>query len=743
MLVKHCYECHSEQEKEQMGGLLLDRQSGWLKGGETTMAVIPGEPQSSLLMEAILYKNENLQMPPEGKLSDVEIKYFEDWIQRGAPGPENDLGDSEFSQLGDQEFLFEQAKQHWAFQPIAKTTPLQVDNAMFNRQPIDQFIFAKMQQQKLTPSRHADPRSMLRRLSYDLTGLPPTAKDVEAFPAKLRENRPQAIQETVDRLIESPAFGEKMARMWLDIARYADTDSRYRPDTKTPHYFPFAFTYRDYVIKAFNADKPFNQFVKEQLAADLMGFAEDAPEQAALGFLAVGPHAGGSTQEEIDDWIDVTSRGLLGLTVACARCHDHKYEPIPTADYYALHGVFNSVDRANPLNEKLQPEVQGYTTDEKSHQDYLKQRQAIAKKIEAAGNKKAGGNNRSIAQKIRETELAALLTYHPAAPARAMVVAEKKKPIEPSIFIRGDASNRGDAVPRRFLKLLDDSQTPFSDKDSGRLELAGKITSPDNPLTARVFVNRVWGMLMGSYLVDAPSNFGLMTAAPAHPELLDWLANDFIENDWSVKHLVRTIVLSNTYLQSSFSLDSNESIDPGNRFYWRANRKHLSIEELRDSMLAVSGVIDLKQFGHSAPLWGEDYTRRRSIYGFINRFNLDPTLRAFDFPTPMQTQSERTESVVATQSLFAMNSAFVLDQAVEITERPEFLAANDDQERIVYLFELILQRPAAPPEISKITRFLELQNRFKSSLKKSPSTAQSWPLVAQSILMSNEFQYLD
>ncbi|MDB4793313.1 PSD1 and planctomycete cytochrome C domain-containing protein, partial [bacterium] len=512
MLVKHCYECHSEQEKEQMGGLLLDRQSGWLKGGETTMAVIPGEPQSSLLMEAILYKNENLQMPPEGKLSDVEIKYFEDWIQRGAPGPENDLGDSEFSQLGDQEFLFEQAKQHWAFQPIAKTTPLQVDNAMFNRQPIDQFIFAKMQQQKLTPSRHADPRSMLRRLSYDLTGLPPTAKDVEAFPAKLRENRPQAIQETVDRLIESPAFGEKMARMWLDIARYADTDSRYRPDTKTPHYFPFAFTYRDYVIKAFNADKPFNQFVKEQLAADLMGFAEDAPEQAALGFLAVGPHAGGSTQEEIDDWIDVTSRGLLGLTVACARCHDHKYEPIPTADYYALHGVFNSVDRANPLNEKLQPEVQGYTTDEKSHQDYLKQRQAIAKKIEAAGNKKAGGNNRSIAQKIRETELAALLTYHPAAPARAMVVAEKKKPIEPSIFIRGDASNRGDAVPRRFLKLLDDSQTPFSDKNSGRLELAGKITSPDNPLTTRVFVNRVWGMLMGSYLVDAPSNFGLMTA---------------------------------------------------------------------------------------------------------------------------------------------------------------------------------------------------------------------------------------
>lgn len=743
LLVKHCYECHSEQEKEQMGGLLLDRQSGWLKGGDTTMAVIPGEPKTSLLMEAILYKNENLQMPPKGKLSDAEIKYFAEWIHRGAPGPENDLGDSAFSQLGDQELLFEQAKEHWAFQPIAKPTPPQVGNALFNRLPIDQFIFSKMQQQKLTPSRHADPRSMLRRLSYDLTGLPPTSKEVEAFPAKLRENRPQAIQETVDRLIESPAFGEKMARMWLDVARYADTDSRYRPDTKTPHYFPFAFTYRDYVIKAFNADKPFNQFVKEQLAADLMGFQKDASEQAALGFLAVGPHAGGSVQEEIDDWIDVTSRGLLGLTVACARCHDHKYEPIPTADYYALHGVFNSVDRANPLNEKLQPEIQGYTADKKSQQDYLKQRKAIDEKIKAAGNSKAKGNNRSVAQKIRETELAALLTYHPAAPARAMVVSEKKKPIEPRIFIRGDASNRGDNVPRKFLQALDESQTPFSDKNSGRLELAEKIASPDNPLTARVFVNRVWGMLMGSYLVDAPSNFGLMTAAPIHSDLLDWLANDFIEHDWSVKHLVRTIVLSNTYLQSSYSIDSNESIDPENRYYWRANRKHLSIEELRDSMLAVSGVIDLKQFGHSAPLWGEEYTRRRSIYGFINRFNLDPTLRAFDFPTPMQTQSERTESVVATQSLFAMNSDFVLDQAVEITNRPKFREANDDQERIEVLFELIFQRPAAAPEINKITRFLELQDRFKASLKKSPATAQSWPLVAQSILMSNEFQYLD
>ncbi len=743
LLVKHCYECHSEQEKEQMGGLLLDRRSGWIKGGDTTSAVIPGEVDSSLLIDAIRYENEDLQMPPDGKLSEPEIKLFEQWVHRGAPGPLKDMGESEFSQLGDQDLLFEQAADHWAFQPISKPTPPEVENALWNRKPIDQFLFAAMQKENLSPARPSDPRSLLRRLSYDLTGLPPSHQEVSAFPAQLRENRQKAIRATIDRLIDSPEFGEHFARMWLDVARYADTDSTYRPDTKTPHYYPFAFTYRDYVIEAFNTDKPFDLFVKEQLAADLMGYASDAPQHAALGFLAVGPHARAAAQEELDDWIDLTSRGLLGLTVACARCHDHKYEPIPTADYYALYGVFASVDRVKPLSEKGLPLLASYKPSAAQEKEYLAQRKVIEKKIKDAGNKTSGGNNRSVAQKIQETELAELLLFHPAAPARAMIVKEKKQPVEPAVFIRGEPSNRGERIPRRFLKILDEKQSPFPAKVSGRLQLAEKIVDPQNPLTARVFVNRVWGRLMGSYLVESPSNFGLQSIPPTHPELLDWLANDFIENGWSIKHLVRTIVLTSAYQQSSLVDANHVELDPQNTFLSRANRKHLSIEQLRDSMLITGGRLDSTRRGHPAPLWGEDYSLRRAIYGYVNRFNLDPTLRAFDFPTPMQSQPRRTESIVATQNLFVLNSPFVLDQAVAITTSEAFQQLSNTRNRTTHLFRKTLQRNPTPPEYTKIERFLESQERFAKSDSKRPPAAQHWALIAQSILMSNEFQYID
>ena len=738
LLIKHCYECHSEEHQERMGGLLLDRSSGWLKGGDTDKAVIPGEPEASLLMKAIQYHDDSLQMPPEGKLSDSEIQLFQSWIKRGAPGPAAEPNETSFSQLGQQDLLFEQAEDHWAFQPLSSSEPPAVDHPLYQRTAIDRFIYRAMNERGLTPTRPADPRTLLRRLSYDLTGLPPTFAEIEQFIKELREHRPTAIESTVERLLASPAFGEKIGRMWLDVARYADTDSRYRPDTKTPHYFPFAFSYRDYVIRSLNADKPFDLFIQEQLAADLMGYDKDAPEQAALGFLAVGPHAGGSNQEEIDDWIDVTTRGVMGLTAACARCHDHKFEPIPTEDYYALYGVFASVDRMNPLNEKGQPELATYQPEDRSQEDYLKQRAEIEEKINEAGSKTAKNNNRSIAQKIRETELAALLTYHPGAPAHAMVVREKKAPVTPFVFIRGEPSNRGEQVSRRFLKVLDPEESPFSKGNSGRLELAHALTSPDNPLTARVFVNRVWGMLMGKYLVESPSNFGVTISPPTHPELLDWLTRDFIEHDWSVKHLVRTIVMTSAYQQSSFVEPEQIEKDTQNLFYSRANRRHLSVEELRDSIAAVAGTLDRTLYGHPVHLWEGGSSVRRTIYGFINRFNLDPTLRAFDFPTPMQTQPGREESVVATQALFSMNSEFVSDQVVQMTEREEFKNEETSEGKTRLLFQFILQRNPTPPEIAKVHRFLELQDRFDERDQRL-----DWPLVAQSLLMSNEFQYLD
>jgi hypothetical protein len=744
LLSKHCYECHSEQAGEQQGGLLLDRQTGWLEGGDRDRAVVPGEPEASLLIKAVRYQDEDLQMPPEYQLADSDVRLLEQWIRRGAPGPRADLGDTQFSRLGDQQYLFAEAKDHWAFQPVKATEPPEVDNPQWKQSAIDRFVFARLAGRNLEPSRGADPRTLIRRLSYDLTGLPPTPEEVEQFIAACEKQRPAAIREAVDRLIASPAFGEHIGRMWLDVARYADTDSFYRPDTRTPHYFPFAFTYRDYVVDAFNSDKPYDQFIREQLAADLMGFPEDSPEIAALGFLAVGPHASRNQQEALDDWIDVTSRGLMGMTAACARCHDHKFEPIPTADYYALRGVFASINRPHPLREDLLPALPGYQASEEDRADYEKKRAAIDKKIAEAGDKTKGGNNKAVAREIRETELAQLLLFHPGAPAHAMIVSDRGQPVTQPIYVRGDPGNRGDVVPRRFLSILDPEHTEFSPDNSGRLDLAERIVSPDNPLTARVFVNRVWGRLLGSHLVETPSDFGLQGARPTHPELLDWLADDFVSHGWSTKRLVRQIVLSRTYAQSGSYRDDASRIDSENRLLWRANRKHLSIEAIRDSLLSVAGRLDRTPRGHAEPLWGEGYTRRRAIYGYVNRFNLDPTLRVFDFPTPMQSQPARGESIVAPQALFTMNSPFVVDQAAAITELPRFTSCKTDEQRAEALFEIVFQRAAAPPEVSRVVKIVELQSRFFPEPAKKKSTFDSpWPLVAQALLMSNEFQYID
>ncbi len=734
LLAERCYRCHSESAKKQRGGLLLDRESGWLKGGDTGKAVVPGEPDASLLIQAIRYKDENLQMPPGKPLAEKEVRLLEAWVKSGAVGPGKVIGETAFSRLGDQKYLFAKAKEHWAFQPVATVKPPDVAVSSWNQHPIDQFVFTELAKRKLTPSERADPRTLIRRLSYDLTGLPPTPEAARKFVKEHRQNPTAAIEKAVDRMLASSAFGEHLGRIWLDVARYADTDSFYRPDTRTPHYFPFAFTYRDYVIKSFNSDKPYDRFLQEQLAADLLG--GDAP-LAALGFLGVAPHANRSQAEALDDWIDVTTRGLLGVTAACARCHDHKYEPIPTEDYYSLRGIFASMNRVHPLDEKNLPIVPGYEADKKDQADYQKKRSVIETKIKKAG----GGRKRGSKQAIRETELAQLLLFHPAAPARAMIVRERRKPAEPVVFVRGDPGNRGSRVPRRFLKILDPHQQPFPEDSSGRLELAEKIASADNPLTARVFVNRVWGFLVGSYLVDTPSDFGLQGSPPTHPQLLDWLASDFMAHDWSVKRLVRNIVLSRTYQQSSAHRAEMAAIDPDNKFLWRANRKRLSIESLRDSLLAVAGKLDGIPFGHPGKLWGEDYSHRRTIYGYINRFNLDPTLRTFDFPSPMATHAGRPETIVPTQALFTLNSRFVIDKAEALTETKRFKSRKSDSERVAALFQAVFQRTPREAEVRRIAKFVQTQ---ESQLQNSKSRIRSpWPLVAQALLMSNEFQYVD
>lgn len=743
VLVEHCYECHSEQAGEQQGGLLLDRQSGWLEGGDTNKAIIPGEPEASLFVAAIRYDDDSLQMPPDGRLEDDQIALLERWISGGAPGPADDMGDTEFSTLGDQDLLFQRARDHWAFQPVQPVNPPPASDPAWDRRPIDRLVYSALSEAGLTPSRRADASTLVRRMFYDLTGLPPTIEDSRRFQVEASIDFERAVDELTDRLIDSPEYGQHIARMWLDVARYADTDSAYRPDTRTPHYFPFAFTYRDYVVDALNADKPFDQFLQEQLAADQMGFSGDDPEVAALGFLAAGPYANRDQGETLDDWIDLTTRGLMGVTVACARCHDHKFEPIPTADYYSLRGIFAAVRRVHPLDEEKQPEIRGYHPSEAERADFQERRAEIEAKIEGAAGKKARNNNRSISEKIRETELAELLLFHPGAPARAMSVSELPKPPPAFVLIRGDAAARGKPVDRHFLSVLDRQQTEFPADSSGRLELAKCIASPENPLTARVLVNRVWGSLIGTYLVATPSDFGLQGSPPTHPELLDYLADDFVKHGWSIKHLVRCIVRSQTYQQSGRHRESAEVIDPRNELLWRANRKRLSIEAIRDSVLAVSGNLDRRVRGRAEKLWGEDYTRRRALYGFINRFNLDPTLRAFDFPAPLQTQPSRGESIVAPQALFTMNSPFVIDQVKTLTQSSEFGACGSDEQRIDFLFQRILGRSPASNELTRTLKLVEFQSRFKKPSRPGRFILSPWPLIAQALIMSNEFQYVD
>lgn len=740
ILVKHCYECHSEQAQTAEGGLLLDRRTGWMNGGDSGKAILPGEPDESLLVLAVR-RTDDLAMPPESSLSDQDVALLTDWVRRGAPGPRNDMGDTEFSRLGDQTYLFDKATEHWAFQPVVASEPPEASDPRWNNSPVDRFLFHAMHQNGLSPSPRAELAALVRRLSYDLTGLPPSPETREVLNSTGHDSAEvdKALDALVDQLLESPAYGEHIGRMWLDVVRYADTDSFYRPDTRTPHYFPFAFTYRDYVIQSFNVDKPFDQFVKEQLAADLMEFEKDAPEQAAIGFLTVGPHANRNQAEAVDDWIDVSTRGLMGLTAACARCHDHKYEPIPTTDYYALHGVFSSVLRVSPIDDSKQPLIRGYEQTEADVADYTDKRAAIEEKITKAGDSKAKGNNRSVAQKIRETEIAELLLFHPGAPVHTMTLRERPRPSSPFVFLRGDPKSRGEPVARRFLTLLDPAAVPFPQESSGRLQLANSIVDPSNPLTARVFVNRVWGSLLGSHLVATPSDFGLQGSRPTHPELLDWLTADFVTNGWSTKRLVKQIVLSQAYQQSSRNRNDMAATDGLNDFLWRANRKRMSIEAIRDSMLAVTGELDRRIGGRAERLWGPNYTRRRTIYGYINRFNLDPTLRAFDFPTPMQTHGARDESIVAPQALFTMNSVFAIDRATALIESGEFQACETDQQRIEYLFSAVYQRKSEPAEVERVVRFLQQQQKFVTGKRTVPPFA----VLAQSLLMSNEFQYVD
>ena len=895
ILTDKCYKCHSVESGKSKGNLTLDTKPGLLKGGDAGPAIVAGSPEKSPLYTALTYEDKDLQMPPSssgGKLSGTQIADIATWIKMGAPDPRTEVAKVKRSGLT------ASARSHWAFQEPGRYAIPNNKNQQWCRTPIDAFILQKLEASGMLPSPDADRETLLRRVSFDLAGLPPTYAETEAF---MNDTSPNAYERVVDRLLASPAYGERWARHWLDTARYADTVGGPRNATRNKQYrYADAWTYRDYVVRSFNEDKPYTDFIIEQLAADkIPGIQPNDSRLAALGFLTVGerfPNA----NDVINDRIDVMSKGFLGLTVTCARCHDHMFDPIPTRDYYALHGVFSSI------TEPDQKPLIGMKVTSQQRQDFEKKYAALVKQLGSqyldivgtqlnefyrdsgayiraalAGGGKGGKANTeqkdlidnykldrelvqflargiqqnpsvwgplmayrnggskfkkitameavAMAQKVAEkggdknekmakamserlqaganplveralaarqpktfdealevyvglfTSMAPrgkalvpamrnavsqsvpgwdsatidllrgpfevvplpMLTQeiienaaqglpqklagrgrlntgdinlleisHPGAPARAMVVEDKARPVNSPIFIRGQAQTKGAIVPRGFLEILspDRKPVPFTE-GSGRMELAKCIASRDNPLTARVIVNRVWMHHFGEGFVASPDDLGTMSEKPTHPELFDSLVNWFMDNGWSLKKLHKYIVTSRIYQESSHTRPEYEAIDPGNRLIWRANVRRLEFEAMRDSLLVYSGYLDRTVGGKPVNLTDEPYSNRRSVYGYIDRGNLPELMSQFDFSDPDMPNSKRATSIVPQQALFLMNSSMAVDVARKILARPEVTSKTGEFYKISAIYRVIFQRYPKPEEMQMALRFLQTEAR--------------------------------
>jgi hypothetical protein len=926
ILVEHCIGCHGQSHQE--AGLRLDSGESFRQGSDSGLIFDSNLPHDSLILRAVRYQDD-IRMPPDGRLTDEQIRAIEQWVKAGAVWPAETAPQPNKTKSS----VFELAKDHWSFQPIRPTLiPADVEPSQVPRRDatvIDKLVDAGLHQVGLYRNPIADRRTLIRRATFDLHGMPPTPQEVKEFES---DSANDAWPRLIDRLLASPRYGERWARHWLDVARYSDTKGYVR--LKDNPLYPAAWTYRDYVIQSFNKDLPYNQFVLEQLAADQLSVgqlsaahpetgnlvADRNPQSlAAMGFLTLGQRFINSPNDIIDDRIDVVSRGLLGLTVTCARCHDHKFDPVPTADYYSLHGVFAS---------SYEPDVPPLilpTTELAKHRAYLDELDRRKKQfddflhakkteLESSFRKRAGeyllagqfekvqanflpvmflidaskdlnpaviqrwallleksrrrqdpvltpwhklaqlaeteskeafaqasseliakwysdldgqrfsrtildalksaplNNLKDVSERYSEvfanvealwitaksTGAAALsdkdleevrqLLYgaespaivsmneiqdflfvdattqnqfheqqrqiedwiaSPIAASHAHVLLDSETPSDSPIFLRGNASNPGEKVPRQFLQVLSSpDRRPFR-TGSGRLELAMAIVNPENPLTARVLVNRVWLHHFGNGLVRTPSDFGLRGEAPTHPELLDSLASQFMANGWSIKTLHRTIMLSETYQQQSQSHTEGESIDPENRWLWRMNRRRLDWESLRDSLLIVSGQIDFTMGGPSVPLLSEPFSARRSVYGFIDRQNLPGLFRTFDFVAPDSSAPQRLQTTVPQQALYLLNSPFMQQQTAALANRisPQQNASDsaDVEQRIPDLYELIFSRSPTADELQLGKDFLA------DAPPADPSTTalaidgefSLWQEYVQSLLLSNEFVFVD
>lgn len=905
LLIKNCQECHGE--KKSWAGLRLDSAAGLKTGGESGAAIVAGKAGESELFRRVTAEDDNTRMPPADsgkKLSAAEVQTLKQWIDSGAAWPEAALVGN-----GSRD-------SHWAFQPVTHPEP-PVAAEGESAHPIDRFIAAKRKKQGINNSPKADRRTLIRRASYSLLGLPPTATEVAAFSA---DQDPQAYAKLVDKLLQSPRYGEQWARHWLDIARFSDTKGYVYGREEREFYH--ASHFRDWVIKAFNDDLPYDRFLLMQLAAD-QAAKEDPSQLAAMGYLTLGRRFLGVESDVIDDKIDVVSRGMLGLTVGCARCHDHKYDPIPTADYYSLYGVFqNCIERSGPLPvttatrgdekyraglEEREKKLSELITQRRAEaekrirtrvSDYLYAQRELDKYPDASFNtfttkddiipgivirweeflneckltfhpilggwlafaalpaaefaEKAPAIAKTLTEDSRLNPLIAALFQTPPKDARdladrygklfieidakwdkliadanaantaaptalpdaneellrkflfeapspcvvppesvgatewwwdlntvvelwtkqaevdrwliqgqeadphAVYLADAAFPLTPRIFKRGNVAAKGANVPRQFLSAVAGAERkPFA-QGSGRLELAQAIIDPKNPLTARVWVNRVWSHHFGKGLVTTPSDFGLRATPPSHPELLDWLASEFIAHGWSNRWLHQTIMTSEAYQQAtSGPVDAKElaharEVDPENRLLWRMPTKRLTWEEQRDTLLALGDELDFALGGRSVDAFaaGANGKFRRSIYNRVDRQFLPGFLSAFDFANPDMHSPQRSDTTIPQQALFLLNHPFVAGRAKIIAKRVMEPPAESKAVLVERLFEAIVQRKPSPQQLAAAVEFLEKEEATRLAALSGPEPATDASLspleqLVQLLLISNEVLFVD
>ena len=812
VLVKHCYECHSAKSEEAGGQLFLDTRMGSRTGGESGPAVVPKNIKKSLLVSALEY--DSIEMPPEVQLPANVIADFKRWIKMGAPDPR----DGKMPTITVKKDISADAEKLWSLKPIVKKKPPSVRDESWPRSDFDRFIVSRLDKQNLKPVADAKPVTLLRRLSFDLVGLPSRAGHINRV---LADPSQKTFKLIVDELIASPQFGERWARHWLDVARYAESAGGSRDVL-----MPFAWKYRDYVIDAFNADMPYPQFITEQIAGDLLPsktVTERTRKQIATGFLAIGQKSlnGGNVQLDIvDDQIDVIGKSVLGLAVSCARCHDHKFDPIPTQDYYALAGIFLSTEtlyggngRKNKngdkskvylaIGENAEEAIKVLNELSKQRDKLFKERQTRNKKLKKLAKRLPDdwkSQKKTLGQLNRNTEseprpltqkeqamLKQIEAYEKAqtalkdvqqqikkidqqeksAPAfdYAVGVREGKKISNTSVRIRGERTKNGDVIPRGFLKCInlneaqaiqDAGLSDIDSSQSGRLQLAAWLTHAENPLPARVAANRIWMHLFGRGIVKTTDNFGVNSLPPTHPDLLDFIASRFIEHGWSTKKLVREIVMSRTYQLSCNNDRQNYLHDQSNKYYWRQNQRRLEAEAIRDAMMACAGSLEFKrpQFGSTVAKIGEGEIGRgrlkmnmldeafpyRSVYLPIIRGVIPESLNKFDFPDPSNPQSVRDTTNVPEQSLYFMNSSFVIEQAEKTASRV-VASGKDRSTRIQHAYMLILSRSPTESESQRIGNFLDGALKKKSLGDDDLQTV--WKTVCQSLFASAEFRFLN